>query len=49
MEFILFPDVRGLGIEHRFEFTPSNESFFPSTMYAGLGYNADSLRDVFFK
>ncbi|CAL1274401.1 unnamed protein product [Larinioides sclopetarius] len=45
----IFDEVRGLGIDHRFEFTPSNESFFPSTMYTALGYNADSLRDVFFK
>lgn len=42
-------EIRGFGLETRFEQTPSNESFFPSTLYGALGYNADSLRDVFFQ
>ncbi|KAF8781744.1 Vitellogenin like protein [Argiope bruennichi] len=45
----IFDDIRGFGIEHVLQFTPSNESFIPSTIYAALGYNADSLRDFYYK
>ncbi|XP_055934149.1 uncharacterized protein LOC129963676 [Argiope bruennichi] len=45
----IFDDIRGFGIEHVLEYTPSNESFIPSTIYAALGYNADSLRDFYYK
>ncbi|KAG8195222.1 hypothetical protein JTE90_027963 [Oedothorax gibbosus] len=49
MYWSLFDKIRGFGLETRFEHTPSNESFFPSTLYGALGYNADSLRDIFFQ
>ncbi|GFT35398.1 uncharacterized protein NPIL_285041 [Nephila pilipes] len=44
-----FDEIRGFGLEHRFEMTPSNESYFPSTFYTALGYNADTLKDYFFR
>lgn len=44
-----FDGIRNFGLEHRYEMTPSNESFFPSTIYSAFGYNTDTLKDYIFK
>ncbi|PRD35576.1 UNVERIFIED_CONTAM: hypothetical protein NCL1_11184 [Trichonephila clavipes] len=41
--------IRNFGLEHRYEITPSNESFFPAAMYTAFGYNTDTLKDYFYK
>ncbi|GFY42879.1 uncharacterized protein TNIN_267811 [Trichonephila inaurata madagascariensis] len=44
-----FDTIRNFGLEHRYEMTPSNESFFPAAVYGALGYNTDTLKDYFYK
>ncbi|GFQ69748.1 uncharacterized protein TNCT_134081 [Trichonephila clavata] len=44
-----FDTIRNFGLEHRFEMTPSNESFFPAAMYSAFSYNTGTWRDYLYK
>ncbi|XP_015921257.1 vitellogenin-6 [Parasteatoda tepidariorum] len=41
----VFDELTGYGIEKRFEYIPSNESFIPNIFYSSVGYNVGNLKD----